>query len=62
MFSGIGWKGKNKTMGPFIKPEDMNTVQKMKYLSIVSKVCKELETHLGFSNKDVAEVALTSGK
>ncbi len=49
-------------MGPFIKPEDMNTVQKMKYLSIVSKVCKELETHLGFSNKDVAEVALTSGE
>lgn len=49
-------------MGPFIKPEDMNTVQKMKYLSIVSKVCKELETHLGFSNKDVAEVALAGGE
>ena len=43
-------------MSKFIEPEAMNTVQKMKYLSIVSKVCKELETHLGFSNKDVAEV------
>lgn len=45
-----------QAMSKFIEPEAMNTVQKMKYLSIVSKVCKELETHLGFSNKDVAEV------
>lgn len=45
-------------MGSFIKPEDMNTTQKLKYLSIVSKVCKELETHLGFSSKDVAEVVI----
>ena len=48
-----------QAMSKFIEPETMNTVQKMKYLSIVSKVCKELETHLGFSNKDVAEVRRT---
>ena len=33
-------------MTEYLKPEDMDTVQKMKYMSIVSKVCKELDTHL----------------
>lgn len=43
-------------MTEYLKPEDMDTVQKMKYMSIVAKVCKELDTHLGFSEKSVAEV------
>ena len=43
-------------MTDYVKPEQMDTVQKMKYMSIVSKVCKELDTHLGFSEKSVAEV------
>ena len=33
-----------------------NTVQKMKYNSTISKVCKEMESHLGFSEKTIAEV------
>ena len=40
-------------MTDYVKPEQMDTVQKMKYMSIVSKVCKELDTHLGFSEKSV---------
>lgn len=43
-------------MSSFLRPEEMNAVQKMKYMSTVSKVCKEMETHLGFSEKTVAEV------
>lgn len=43
-------------MSSFLRPEEMNVVQKMKYMSTVSKVCKEMETHLGFSEKSVAEV------
>lgn len=47
-------------MADYVKPEQMDTVQKMKYMSIVSKVCKELDTHLGFSEKSVAEVGSES--
>ena len=43
-------------MKEYLKPEDMDIVQKMKYVSTVSKVCKELDAHLGFSEKSVAEV------
>ena len=43
-------------------PDDMDTMQKIKYKSIVSKVCKELETHVGFSNKEVAEVFIVNNK
>ena len=43
-------------MSSFIPPEKMNNVQKMRYLSAVSKVSTEMETHLGFSEKTVAEV------
>ena len=49
-------KTQSFTMTDYVKPEQMDTVQKMKYMSIVSKVCKELDTHLGFSEKSVAEV------
>lgn len=43
-------------MTEFLEPKDMNAVQKMKYLSTVSKVCKEMDSRLGFSDKSVAEV------
>lgn len=43
-------------MSSYLTPDNMDTMQKIKYVSIVSKVCKELDTHLGFSNKEVAEV------
>ena len=43
-------------MSTFLEPKDMNAVQKMKYLSTVSKVCKEMQSRLGFSDKSVAEV------
>ncbi|GAU99756.1 hypothetical protein RvY_10710 [Ramazzottius varieornatus] len=33
----------------------MEDLQKLEYLSLVSKVCTELENHLGFSDKDLAE-------
>lgn len=45
-----------KKMREFLEPKDMNAVQKMKYLSTVSKVCKEMDSRLGFSDKSVAEV------
>ena len=49
-------------MSTYLMPDDMDTMQKIKYKSIVSKVCKELETHMGFSNKDVAEVILFNNR
>ncbi|KAK7010900.1 ATP-dependent RNA helicase DHX8 [Biomphalaria glabrata] len=33
----------------------MDELQKLEYLSLVSKVCTELENHLGISDKDLAE-------
>jgi ATP-dependent RNA helicase DHX8/PRP22 len=33
----------------------MNEVEKLEYLSLVSKVCTELENHLGMNDKDLAE-------
>lgn len=45
-----------RKMSTFLEPKDMNAVQKMKYLSTVSKVCKEMQSRLGFSDKSVAEV------
>ncbi|XP_057654982.1 ATP-dependent RNA helicase DHX8 [Diorhabda carinulata] len=33
----------------------MNELQKLEYLSLVSKVCTELENHLGMNDKDLAE-------
>ena len=43
-------------MSTFLEPKDMNAVQKMKYLSTVSKVCKEMQSRLGFSDKSVAAI------
>ncbi|OTF73584.1 hypothetical protein BLA29_009675, partial [Euroglyphus maynei] len=33
----------------------MDELDKLQYLSLVSKVCTELENHLGFNDKDMAE-------
>ncbi|XP_062568008.1 ATP-dependent RNA helicase DHX8-like [Saccostrea cucullata] len=33
----------------------MDELQKLEYLSLVSKVCTELENHLGLNDKDLAE-------
>jgi hypothetical protein len=33
--------------------ENMNEVEKPEYLSLVSKICTELENHLGLNNKDL---------
>ena len=48
-----------RKMSSFLQPEEMNTVQKMKYNSTISKVCKEMESHLGFSEKTIAEVDIS---
>lgn len=33
----------------------MDELEKLQYLSLVSKICTELENHLGFNDKDMAE-------
>ncbi|KAK7109917.1 ATP-dependent RNA helicase DHX8-like isoform X1 [Littorina saxatilis] len=37
---------------------DINELQKLEYLSLVSKVCTELENHLGINDKDLAEFVI----
>ena len=32
---------------------DLDELQKLEYLSLVSKVCTELENHLGINDKDL---------
>ena len=54
------YKSHYSKMSIYLMPDDMDTMQKIKYKSIVSKVCKELETHVGFSDKEVAEVTSDS--
>ncbi|KAF7494155.1 ATP-dependent RNA helicase DHX8 [Sarcoptes scabiei] len=41
----------------------MEELERLQYLSLVSKVCTELENHLGFNDKDMAEfiIALADG-
>lgn len=33
----------------------MDEIQKLEYLSLVSKVCTELENHLGINDKDLGK-------
>jgi hypothetical protein len=33
--------------------ENMNEVEKLEHLSLVSKICTELENHLGLNDKDL---------
>lgn len=41
--------------GRFPKKRKMDPLEKLQYLSLVSKICTELENHLGISDKDLAE-------
>ena len=42
------------------EPEmDLDELQKLEYLSLVSKVCTELENHLGINDKDLGMPAVT---
>lgn len=34
----------------------MDEVQKLEHLSLVSKICTELENHLGLNDKDLGEI------
>ena len=36
----------------------MDELEKLEYLSLVSKVCMELENHLGLNDKDLAEFVI----
>nr|CAH7767742.1 unnamed protein product [Callosobruchus chinensis] len=40
----------------------MNELEKLEYLSLVSKVCTELENHLGMNDKDLAEFIIHLSK
>lgn len=35
----------------------LDEIKRLEYLSLVSKVCTELENHLGISEKDLGNVA-----
>lgn len=37
----------------------MDEVQKLEHLSLVSKICTELENHLGLNDKDLGNVMLS---
>ena len=37
---------------------DLDELQKLEYLSLVSKVCTELENHLGINDKDLGKAAV----
>ncbi|CAG9861883.1 unnamed protein product [Phyllotreta striolata] len=39
----------------YIKFNKMNELEKLEYLSLVSKICTELDNHLGMNDKDLAE-------
>lgn len=34
----------------------MDEVEKLEYLSLVSKICTELENHLGMNDKDLGKI------
>lgn len=36
----------------------MEEIEKLEYLSLVSKVCTELDNHLGLNDKDLAEFVI----
>ena len=39
---------------------DLDELQKLEYLSLVSKVCTELENHLGINDKDLGTLVALS--
>ncbi|KAL5821242.1 hypothetical protein ACOSQ3_023124 [Xanthoceras sorbifolium] len=44
------------------KPTEEDSLKKLEYFSLVSKVCSELETHLGFGDKVLAEFITELGR
>eukprot|EP00211_Chloroparvula_japonica_P018380 CAMPEP_0119139048 /NCGR_PEP_ID=MMETSP1310-20130426/26804_1 /TAXON_ID=464262 /ORGANISM="Genus nov. species nov., Strain RCC2339" /LENGTH=51 /DNA_ID=CAMNT_0007130305 /DNA_START=159 /DNA_END=310 /DNA_ORIENTATION=+ len=40
----------------------MDVLDQLQYLSVVSRVCKELENHVGLSDKDLAEFIIDLAK
>ncbi|GIX72460.1 ATP-dependent RNA helicase DHX8 [Caerostris darwini] len=40
----------------------MDAIQKLEYLSLVSKICTELNNHLGINDKDLAEFIINLAK
>merc|ERR1711911_12866 len=57
----IPWPARrSQNIAPFWKSNPisfltMDELEKLEYLSLVSKVCSELENHLGLNDKDLAE-------
>lgn len=39
----------------------LDEIERLEYLSLVSKVCTELENHLEISEKDLGETTLSAG-
>lgn len=44
-----------RTAAPWQSLSSMTALEKLQYLSLVSKLCKELENHIGIGDKDLAE-------
>lgn len=40
----------------------MDELQKLEHLSLVSKVCTELDNHLGMNDKDLGKIYIASSK
>lgn len=40
----------------------MNEIEKLEHLSLVSKVCTELENHLGMNDKDLGKMQTFANK
>lgn len=38
----------------------MDEVEKLEYLSLVSKICTELENHLGMNDKDLGKLKIST--
>ncbi|KAL8137387.1 hypothetical protein V2J09_003388 [Rumex salicifolius] len=47
---------------PSEMPSESNIAENLKYLSLISKVCTELETHVGTDNKVLAEFIIELGR
>uniref|UniRef100_A0A3Q1APE4 RNA helicase n=1 Tax=Amphiprion ocellaris TaxID=80972 RepID=A0A3Q1APE4_AMPOC len=47
------------TVGPVMADGGVDELSQLEYLSLVSKVCTELDNHLGISDKDLAEFVIS---
>ena len=41
-----------------LKRQTMDEVSKLEHLSLVSKICTELDNHLGLNDKDLGKLAI----